>query len=124
ETTAGAAGGRVDCTLAGDRCRNVRRAALRRLAVDPQELPAPGAHTDRAVLEELDVLFDAACLHNDRGRIGGLAAARHGGLPDHAAGLLVQRHQRRLTPAGRADESVAVDERRLRVGPLAGLPAE
>jgi len=57
--------------------------------------------------------------------VAGTAEVAHWAGPDVAAGLLVERHHRRLLAARRADEPVAIHEHRLAVAPgIALLAAE
>lgn len=114
-----------------DRRRAVGRRRGRGVVV-PQQLAVPGRHADDAAVEELHVLLDPVHLGDGHrgvpgGRVGPLlpllGLEGDGRAPDLAAGLLVEGDQGGLRAAGGADEDVAVDQRRLGVGPAAGLTA-
>ena len=55
--------------------------------------------------------------------MAGAAVALHRARPDQFAGLFIKRHERGLLAAGRADEPVVVDQRRLTVAPRVSLLA-
>ena len=83
----------------------------------PQDLAVPGRHADDAVACHLHIEAGIADLGHHDGRIGGrvrdaLAA------PDHLAGFLVERRQCTPAAARRADEPIAIDQRRLGVTPV------
>src|SRR5262249_44697987 len=83
-----------------------------------------GGDADQSAAEKLDVLLDAADRGRDGRGIGGCVAARRRRLPNRRAVLFVEGNQGRLLAARRADQYVAVDQRRLGVGPDTGLAAE
>ena len=115
--------GAVDVVAAADGHRDVRRPAAC-LSVAPQEPAGLGIDADHAFVEELHVLFAAGGLDDGGRSVSGGLAARHGGLPDDVAGLLVQRHQCGPCSARCGHEHVAIDQRRFGIGPGAGLSAE
>ena len=91
--------------------------------VAPQQLAVFGVDAHEPLLQELDVLFHAAGLDDDDRRIGRVAPflGWDGRLPHDAARRFVERHDRGFAAARRANHAVAVDQRRLRVGPVARL---
>src|SRR5205814_8401738 len=124
DTAAGAGRGAVDVAVAGDGRRDVRPVTADRFAVTPQKLARLGLHTHQTLLQELNVLPDAAGLDDDRGGKSGLVAFRHRAFPNEFPRLLIESDYCSLAPAGSAHERVPVNQRRLRVGPLAGFAAE
>src|SRR5262249_26181939 len=108
-----------------------------RLVIMPQQLAVLGIDAYHAARQELHVLLDAAERGDDDGgvarpRVGWAAALALGlalqpldrGAPARVAVLLVQPHERRRPAPGRADDAIAIDERRLGVGPPAGAALE
>src|SRR5262249_38699409 len=114
--------GGEDVAVGVDRRRAVG-GAIGRPVVTPQELAALG-QANHPAAEELDVLLLAVALRgHDRGILGAVAL-RHDALPDRLAALLVQGDEGGGAAAGRAQDAVAVDQRRLAVAPAAGRALE
>src|SRR6266480_549722 len=124
DTTAGAGRGAVDVTVAGERRRDVRAVTADRFPVTPQKPARLRLHPHETLLQELNVLLHAANLDEDGGSVGGFVAFRQRALPNDLTRALVQRDQRGRAAARRAQERVAVNQRRLGVRPVAGLAAE
>src|SRR5215207_6575958 len=123
ECAADAEGAAVNVPAAPDG-REILRRPLGRLFVAPEELARLRVHPDDAFRQELHVLFAASPLHDNRRRVTRGVAARDRRLPDDRARLFVERHHRGLRAARCEDDDVTIDQRRLRVGPLARLAAE
>ena len=103
--------------------RDIRR-TVGGAVVAPKKLARLRVEADDAVVQELDVL-PAACGFDDDGRgVCRGVAAWDCGFPDRLAARLVERDYGRLGSAGSDDQRVAVDQRRLGVGPIAGQSAK
>ena len=113
----------IDEIALRNRRGNVGRAGAGRI-VPPEELAGLRIDARHALLQELDILLAAGRLGDGDRRVRRLVPARHGRFPNHVARLLVKRQERGLAAAGRADQRVAINERRFGVRPLAGLAAE
>ena len=75
-------------------------------------------------MQKLNVLLHAANLDDDDRSVGGFIPSRRGAFPDDLARFFVQSRQRGFAAARRADERLAVNQRRFRVSPGAGLAGE
>ena len=81
------------------------------------------AHADDAAAHELDVLLHAAAVRDHDRRVAGAVRALRSECAESRrarflAGELVERDDARARAAGRDDDAVAIDERRLRPVPL------
>ena len=120
----GAAGAVVarekDLVARHDRRGDVRR-AVGDLCIAPQQLAIRRPQPDTGIAREQHVLFDAADLGDNGGRVAGLVAF---GLPNQLAVGLVQCHHAGARAAGTDDELFAVDQRRFADAPTDVAPFE
>src|SRR5262249_12836206 len=111
ETTAGTvSGGREDEVAFSDRRRTVG-GMVSRCIISPQEFAVLGRDANDASAKKLHVLSLAVRLGFDGRGVTGAVSFGHLGFPDGFTRLLVERDQRCLTPAGRHNQLVAVNER-------------
>src|SRR5690606_22670556 len=80
----------------------------------PQHAPVFGRDTGDNARGLLDVLPNATYLRDDQRRILRLVARPLLALPQRLAGVLVKSKHHAVGPARRDDDSIAVDQRRLR----------
>jgi hypothetical protein len=96
------------------------RLPLAGLSYRQRNLPSAAATRRR----ELHVLPLPLEVEGDDRRVSRPGAAGHLALPDRLAGRLVEGHEGRVLTAGRADQPVAVHERRFAVTPHRGAAAK
>src|SRR6185503_9289391 len=89
--------------------------------VAPEKLARLRINSDYALAQKLDVLFSPTRLNDNRGCITRRLATRDRRFPDDCASLFVKRHHRGLRASGSYDNDVAINQRRLRIGPYARL---
>src|SRR5688572_1617217 len=92
--------------------------------VTPEKLSGLRINPDESLGQRLDILFSPAPLNHDRRSISCRVAARDRRLPDDRARLFAERHDRGLRATGGHDNYVTINQRRLCIGPFAGLAAE
>ena len=95
-----------------------------RLGVAPEEFALVGRHPHHAAAEELDVLALTVHVGSHDGGIGRASPPGTRAFQIVSAVFLFERQQCRFLAAGRAEQLVAVDQRRFAVSPAAGLAAE
>jgi hypothetical protein len=109
--------GSKDIVVFDEGSRDIRRRVGDSVVV-PQELPVLCPHRDHAAADDLHVLLHSAAIADHDGRVAGavraVSAETRGCLcfPDGFAGLFVERDDQRVFHAGRAQQSITVDERR------------